>query len=122
MKYSILLVDDCRENLENFKELLELEGYNVLTTLNPIEAYTISTSMLPSLIISDIKMGGMSGFELIQLLRINKTTSHIPIIFHSSHSEPSIIKTGMVMGASDYIVKPSTFKVLNNSISQTLSK
>ena len=120
MKTSILLVDDCRENLENFRELLELEGYTILTTMDPEKAYSISKNMLPELIVSDIKMNGMTGFELIQLIRLNIETCHIPFIFHSAHSEPSVIKLGKRMGASDFIVKPSCPSRLYRAINVAL--
>ena len=121
MKSPILIVDDCKENLENFEELLKLEGYLVVATYDPVEAYVMSTIRHPSLIISDIRMNGMTGFELIRLIRSNKETCHIPFIFHSACSEQSMINIGIRLGASDYIVKPSCLSRLCNAVHQSLT-
>ena len=122
MKNLILIVDDCKENLENYEELLKLDGYQVIATDDPRSAYDMSTILHPSLIISDIKMNGMTGFDLIQLVRSNKKTRQIPFIFHSAFSERSMISLGTKLGASDYIVKPSRLSRFYDSINQTLVK
>lgn len=122
MKNLILIVDDCKENLENYEELLKLDGHQVIATNDPRSAYDMSTTLHPSLIISDIKMNGMTGFDLIQLVRSNKETCHIPFIFHSAFSERSMINLGTKLGASDYIVKPSRLSRFYDSINQTLVK
>ena len=121
MNNPILIVDDCKENLENFEELLKLEGYLVVATYDPIEAYAMSKNLHPSLIISDIKMNGMTGFELISLIRSNKETCHIPFIFHSAYSEQSMINIGTRLGASDYIIKPSSLSRLYCAIHHSLT-
>ena len=122
MKKSILLVDDCRENLENYQELLELEGHTILTAIDPKTAYSISSNRLPALIVSDIKMHGMTGFELIRLIRLNNQTCQMPFIFHSAHAEPSMIKMAMQMGALDFIVKPSCPSRICNAVDRVLNQ
>ncbi|MEM8896627.1 MAG: response regulator [Bacteroidota bacterium] len=121
MRNAILLVDDCKENLENVHELLELEGYEVMATTDPQRAYLIALTSYPALIISDINMKGMTGLELIHLLRLKKETREIPFIFHTAHSELAMIQLGLQLGASDYIIMPSCISRLYDSIKQTLA-
>ncbi len=121
MKNSILIVDDCKENLENVQELLELEGYEVMATTDPMNAYVMALTWYPSLIISDINMKGMTGMELMHLLSLNTETREIPFIFHTAHSEQAMIQQGLQLGASDYIIMPSCISRLYDSIKQTLA-
>lgn len=122
MRNAILLVDDCKENLENVHELLELEGYEVMATTDPKMAYLMALTSYLALIISDINMEGMTGLELIHLLRSNKETCEIPFIFHTAHSELAMIQLGLQLGASDYIIMPSCISRLCESIKQTLAR
>lgn len=106
MKAPILLVDNCRENLENLQEFLELEGFSVIGTVDPKEALQKAQKCLPSLLITDIQMRTMTGFELVKSLRRYEETCQIPFIFHSTLSEPYLITKGLNLGALAYIVKP----------------
>lgn len=117
---TILVVEDNRTILENTTELLEMEGYSVITATNGKEGYSKVLKFLPDLIVSDIWMPEMDGFELLKTLGTHADLKNIPLIFFSARSEKKDIKKGIDMGAYDFIVKPSDLSDLLVSIKNCL--
>ncbi len=117
---TILVVEDNRTILENTTELLEMEGYSVITATNGKEGYSKVLKFLPDLIVSDIWMPEMDGFELLKTLGTHADLKNIPLIFFSARSEKKDIKKGIDMGAYDFIVKPSDLSDLLVSIKNSL--
>lgn len=117
---TILVVEDNRTILENTTELLEMEGYSVITATNGKEGYSKVLKFLPDLIVSDIWMPEMDGFELLKTLGTHADLKNIPLIFFSAKSEKKDIKKGIDMGAYDFIVKPSDLSDLLVSIKNCL--
>lgn len=117
---TILVVEDNRTKLENTSELLEMEGYSVITATNGKEGYSKVLKFLPDLIVSDIWMPEMDGFELLKTLGTHADLKNIPLIFFSARSEKKDIKKGIDMGAYDFIVKPSDLSDLLVSIKNCL--
>ncbi len=103
---TILLIDDNIEILENFKEYLELEGYKVLTSNNGNIGIALALEFIPDLIICDILMPGMDGYEVLHQLRESAKTCEIPFIFSSSKSEKTDRMYALKLGVDNYIVKP----------------
>src|SRR3990172_12587455 len=102
---SILAVDDDMGMLKILSKCLNSGGYKVLTAQNGEEAIGILNSANPELIIADVMMPGMNGYELCRHIR-SAGNNDIPFIFCSSLSKiPERIK-GLWIGADDYIVKP----------------
>jgi two-component system sensor histidine kinase/response regulator len=106
-KTTILLVDDKPGNILVLKELLEKEDRQFLEADNGSEGLKIALSEHIDLIILDVQMPGMDGFEVAQILKSNKRTQNIPIIFASAEKKEhhSILK-GFEEGAVDYLFKP----------------
>ena len=103
----ILIVDDRAENLFSLKSILELHSFPVDTALSGEEALKKSLKNSYSLIILDVQMPGMDGFEVAELLAGNKSTREIPLIFLSAvNTEKKFITKGYSSGAIDYITKP----------------
>ncbi len=103
----ILLVDDRPENLFSLKSILELHSFPVDTALSGEEALKKSLKNSYSLIILDVQMPGMDGFEVAEFLAGNKSTMDIPLIFLSAvNTEKKFITKGYSSGAIDYITKP----------------
>ena len=117
---SIMLIEDDRIISENTAEILELEGYTVLTASNGIEGFRKIKAKLPDLIICDIRMPEMGGLELLAKLGLHSELKNIPLIFYSAKSEKKDIQQGMDLGAYDYIVKPSDLNDLLASIRKYL--
>jgi DNA-binding response OmpR family regulator len=103
----ILIVDDRAENLFSLKSILELHSFPVDTALSGEEALKKSLKNNYSLIILDVQMPGMDGFEVAELLSGNSNTMDIPLIFLSAvNTEKKFITKGYTSGAIDYITKP----------------
>lgn len=119
---TILLIEDNPEVLENVAELLELEGYQVDTATDGREGVEVAIRVVPDLIISDIMMPQMDGYEVLKKLSHNPNTSTIPFIFLTAKSEKSERKLGLDLGADDYLVKPYQAKQLLKTIKRCLQK
>ncbi|GEM_PF-137998 len=105
---TILLIDDVVEVLKNVSELLEFEGFDVIKAGDGIEGLQLAREHMPDLIICDIKMPGLNGYDVIKQLRSDIATATIPFIFLSANAMPEHIREGMVLGADDYLTKPFT--------------
>ncbi|NQV01857.1 MAG: response regulator, partial [Bacteroidia bacterium] len=102
----VLVVDDNDGNIATLKGLLKYEGYTILTATNGAAALELAESALPDLILLDIKMPVMDGFEVCRRLKSSKETFQIPIIFLTVLSQTSDIVKGLEIGAEDYVSKP----------------
>jgi DNA-binding response OmpR family regulator len=98
------------EDEEHARALLEIKlrnsGYEVITAVDGESSLNKALALLPDLIILDIMMPTMTGFEVLSALKQNPTTADIPIILVSAQSNEENIVKGLQMGAKDYIVKP----------------
>jgi putative two-component system response regulator len=102
----ILLVDDNTTNLQLLHETLDGLGYKLLIAKNGKTALTIAQKARPSLILLDIMMPEMDGYEVCRRLKADETTSHIPIIFITALVDEEDEAKGLGMGAVDYLTKP----------------
>jgi putative two-component system response regulator len=111
-KPTILVVDDTPDNLTLVSNLLK-KDYRVRVAINGEKALKIAFSEAPpDLILLDVMMPGMDGYEVCQHLRDNPLTAHIPIIFLTAKSEVEDERKGLSLGASDYITKPISPPIL----------
>jgi len=102
----ILLVDDNTTNLQLLHETLDGRGYKLLIAKNGPTALNIAQKALPSLILLDIMMPEMDGYEVCQRLKADAVTRHIPVIFITALVDEDDEAKGLDMGAVDYITKP----------------
>ncbi|MGL1936086.1 MAG: response regulator [Fibrobacterales bacterium] len=109
---SILLVDDSKRNLEIMRETLEM-SYILFEAEDGKTGIELAQKMKPDLILLDIMMPEIDGFEVMDALRKNPNTSHIPIIFITAKSSEEDVCEGLTQGAEDYITKPFTSANLN---------
>jgi len=117
----ILLVDDEVDILEFLKYNLEQEKFEVLVSSNGKDALK-NIEQIPDLIVLDIMMPEMDGFELYQKIKNEKKYQHIPIIFLTAKSGETDEIKGLNLGASDYIQKPVSPKKLIARIKSNLRK
>jgi diguanylate cyclase (GGDEF)-like protein len=103
---TILIVDDVEDNLEILGDLLTFDGYNVQTALSGEEALKKVQESRPDLILLDILMPGMDGFEVCTSLKADDDTKDIPVVFVSSMTDIDSKVNGFKVGAVDYINKP----------------
>ncbi|MDD2864397.1 MAG: response regulator [Methylococcales bacterium] len=106
MAGDILIVDDSPENLKFLKETLTSEGYRVRPASSGHLALQSIYAKLPVLILLDVRMPEMDGFEVCRRLKADETTKAIPIIFASALTDTSEKVKGFELGAVDYVTKP----------------
>jgi len=102
----VLIVDDYKPNLELLVKILQIAGYQVRSANNAESALKSIAESLPALILLDVKMPGMDGFELCQKLKSDKNTHDIPIIFISAYGDDLSKIRGFQVGGIDFINKP----------------
>jgi CheY-like chemotaxis protein len=102
----ILIADDDPVILRLIQVNLELEGYEVLTANNGQEAVDIATAELPDLVILDIMMPRLDGYQACQKLKEGATTTNLPVIFLSAKAQQGDIEKGKSFGVVDYLTKP----------------
>ena len=102
----VLLVDDSRVIHTIVEEVLKGAGFEVLHAFDAEEGLQKVLESMPDLIISDIEMPGMDGFEFCQRVKEGESTEHIPVILHSTRGSGLDIDKGFDAGANDYLTKP----------------
>lgn len=104
-KATILVVDDMPENVDILVGVLS-EGYQVRVAIDGVKAIQLAKKTQPDLILLDVMMPGMSGYEVCEYLKQDPLTAHIPVIFVTAMLEVSDEARGFKVGAVDYITKP----------------
>ena len=122
MPQTIALVDDDKNILTSVSMALESEGYEVRTYTDGDEAQRGLMQRPPDLAVLDIKMPRLNGMELLQRLRQNPPTAHMPVIFLTSKDEEVDEILGLQMGADDYITKPFSQRLLLERIRALLRR
>ncbi len=102
----ILLVDDSETILQMEQMILAKEPYELLVARDGAEGVARALECNPDLILMDVVMPRMSGFEALSELRGNQQTSTVPVVMVTTQAEAESIETGYASGCSDYIVKP----------------
>ncbi len=103
---SVLLVDDDAAILEAVTDLLQYHGYHVVTARDGQEALSVMQTFLPDMIISDITMPVMDGFQFFDAVRQRTNWTSIPFIFLTSRGQKTDVLYGYTLGVDDYITKP----------------
>jgi signal transduction histidine kinase len=120
---TILIIEDEKILRETLTDILEINGYNVLQAKDGEEGVEIYTQTAPDLIICDINMPKMNGFEVLHMLEVIMPVSQFPpFIFQSAKTEPENIRKGMNLGATDFITKPYSAPELLKVIKLRLQK
>ncbi|MCF8231960.1 MAG: response regulator [Bacteroidales bacterium] len=115
--YNVLIVDDRPENLLTLENMLESEELNIVKANSGKEALSLMLDYHFALVLLDVQMPVMDGFEVAELMRSNEKTKHIPIIFITAIStERKHIFKGYETGAVDYLYKPLDLEVLRSKI------
>jgi len=118
----ILVAEDERDIRDLIGFTLRFAGFEVLLADNGIEAIEKAPLEQPDLIILDVRMPKMTGYEACRQLKKNPATSAIPIVFLSAKGQEDEIKQGLASGALEYIVKPFTPDELVNQVKDILQR
>ena len=106
MNSSILIVDDNTHNLRVLEEILAAEDHDICMAVNGELALRSVATRTPELILLDIMMPGMDGFEVCRHLKADPVTADIPVLFISALAEPDVLMRAFEAGGLDYITKP----------------
>jgi two-component system sensor histidine kinase/response regulator len=120
--YKVLIIEDTLAIREEIYDILLMEGYEVFQAENGLIGFEIALIEHPDLIISDILMPHLNGFEMFEKLQTNKKTASIPLIFLSAKAEKEDIRIGMNLGAEDYLTKPLNINDLLNAVKNKIKK
>lgn len=106
LKHHILVVDDEPAWLDTVSMVLEKKGYEVKAVRNGTDALAVLSHFKPDLILSDVRMPDMNGFDFLDKLKQNPLVSSTPVVFLSAIDDFHAKKVAREMGAADYITKP----------------
>lgn len=118
----ILVVDDEQDICEILQYNLDTEGYEVETANSAEEALRLIAISVPDLILLDVMMGDMSGFQMARKLKEDNSTAQIPIIFTTALDDEDNIVKGLNIGADDYIAKPLSIKEVKARVKAVLRR
>lgn len=121
-KKTILVIEDNDEMRDNICELLELSNYHVHDAGNGKDGVKEALSVKPDIIVCDIMMPGLDGYEVLYMLSKNPETASIPFIFLTAKAEKEDFRKGMDLGADDYLTKPFEEIDLLSAIERRLKK
>lgn len=103
---TILLIEDNASMRRNIAQILEIEGYRVLIANNGLEGMKLLCAERPDLVLCDIMMPGMGGYEVLAQVRADTALASLPFVFLTAKGEMPDLRLGMSLGADDYLAKP----------------
>lgn len=118
----VLVVDDDREIVEMTRLILESGGYDVIPALSGEEALRSASHQKPDLILLDINMPGMDGWETLKILKVDEATQTIPVAMFSIKLELRDKLQGLKQGAFDYITKPFSYDEILDRVRRIFDK
>ena len=121
-KKRILIIEDDADFRELLRIHLSLAGYALEVAEDGVEGGKALLEHTPDLVVSDVDMPFLSGFELLSLMRAEKETASIPVILLSGSSNDETMSDAMKLGAADFLTKPVTLEDLMRAIRVCLSK
>jgi two-component system, cell cycle response regulator DivK len=116
----ILLVEDDETNMDMLSKRLQSRGHHVIPALDGKQALSLAQSQNPDLILMDISLPVMDGWELTRLLKAGKATRHIPIIALTGHALVTDREKALNVGCDEYETKPVDFRRLSRKIDDLL--
>ncbi|NHB57620.1 response regulator [Acinetobacter shaoyimingii] len=102
----ILVVDDSPTEMFRFKEILTKHGYEILEATNGADGVTLANAERPDLVLMDVVMPGVNGFQATRQIARGEFTKHIPVVIVSTKDQDTDRVWGKRQGASDYLTKP----------------
>ncbi|KPK03697.1 MAG: chemotaxis protein CheY [Anaerolineae bacterium SG8_19] len=118
----ILVAEDERDIRDLIVFTLQMYGFRVLQSPNGEEAVKTATEFLPDLILMDVRMPKMTGYEACEVLKGQDDTRSIPIVFLSAKGQEAEISAGLELGAEEYFLKPFTPDDLVERVNKILTK
>jgi DNA-binding response OmpR family regulator len=117
----ILIAEDEPDIRQLIRITLNYAGHEVVVTTNGEEALKEAKNIIPDLVILDVRMPRLSGYETCQQIKADKNLSHVPVVFLSAKGQEAEVNTGLEAGAIEYILKPFSPDELIERVSVILS-
>ena len=121
MKSKILIVEDTAAVREEISDILMMEGFDVFEAKNGLDGLSQIKNINPNLILTDIVMPEMNGFELYEAIQKDSGINNIPVIFLSAKADKNAVDRAKKMGSGDYIIKPVSPDKLINTIKKRIN-
>jgi len=118
----ILVAEDERDIRDLITFTLNYAGHQVVAVANGEEAVEAALHEMPDLILMDVRMPKMTGYEACHKIKSNKEIQHIPIVFLSAKGQEEEIRTGLDAGATEYLLKPFAPMELTARVNELLAK
>jgi CheY-like chemotaxis protein len=116
----ILVAEDEKDIRELIAFTLRYAGHEVISTSNGVEAYETARTIKPDLILMDVRMPRMDGYDACREIKGDSSTQNIPVVFLSAKGQAAEIETGYAAGAVEYMVKPFSPELLAQRIKEIL--
>jgi len=118
----ILVAEDERDIRELITFTLNYAGHQVVAVANGEEAVEATLHEMPDMILMDVRMPKMTGYEACQKIKSNREIQHIPIVFLSAKGQEAEIRTGLDAGGTEYLLKPFAPMELTARVNELLAK
>jgi CheY-like chemotaxis protein len=118
----ILIAEDERDIRDLIAFTLRFAGHEVVAVGNGEEAVTAARTEMPELILMDVRMPRMTGYEACEKMKADPQTKDIPVVFLSAKGQESEIRTGLSAGASEYLLKPFAPSELTQRVAELLEE
>jgi DNA-binding NarL/FixJ family response regulator len=118
----ILVIEDEPETLENLILMLDMEGFRTVSAPNGKSGVVAAKREIPDVILCDVSMPEMDGYGVLERLRADESTVSIPFIFLTAKGDKKDLRTGMNLGADDYLTKPASAEDVLGAIQARLDR
>jgi CheY-like chemotaxis protein len=118
----ILIAEDERDIRDLIAFTLQFAGYTVITANNGEEAVELTQREIPDLVLTDVRMPKMTGYEACKLIKANPATRHIPVVFLSAKGQEAEVQTGLDAGGDEYLLKPFAPDQLTRKVAEILGR
>ena len=118
----ILIAEDEPDIRELVTFMLRFAGYEVVAASNGEDAVRTAAREIPDLVIMDVRMPRMTGYDACRLMKANPDLRHVPVVFLSAKGQESEIQSGLDAGADEYLLKPFSPAELTNRVRGILSR
>ena len=118
----VLIVEDDPEARKVLSLILKLDGYQISTAPSGAEAVQVMTTLIPDLLLLDVMMPGMDGYQVCGWVRANPATTAVPVVMLSGKADPESVARGLEVGADEYLSKPISPSKLSAQLRSVLAR
>jgi CheY-like chemotaxis protein len=118
----VLVIEDQELLRESILDILKTRGFNAIAAEDGHQGLRLAKDFVPDLILCDIRMPGIDGYEVLRLLRQDPVMASVPFLFLTAESIQNVASKGQLLGASGYLTKPFTTAELLEAIATHLKK